>query len=849
MTEDTTACLADLARSITPEALIHAFLHDPPDKALSIQGHQSRAARYISAILGDTNVDSIKADAALPDQLAAIVERLAMPTPGTNFERAVGPSNGRLWVRHPLGGDGRDVQVPQIDEAQLAAQIADLCSGMENRRALFRLLWRALPERLPHYALLPADTRVPDHTIWNHADTVAAFAAAVQATGHGAHGLLSFAISPVQSFIAAARSLRDLRNGSLLLSWLAFRAMLPILENLAPTALIFPSLRGNAMVDQWLRSDAGGLGSKITQPTADRLLAPSLPNRFLALVPMGPDDTWATALAEAVEAAASCAWREVSEAVRLTLAAKIPSQFAGWDARWQMQIDQTWDFSVSVLPLRELGTDEKLAEFRGHKNFGEAFKDAQKARDLANRIPDRPGYAQESAGRWQASVELAARMLEASRTVRRVPLTEWSDRDVPAKCSLLGTWEQMGPANREKAKEFWGHVKLRDGEAFCAVALVKRFAMEAFLEKELGLEKGATRFADTATVAARLWLDKAEAFKTVTGHNWNGQWLHWAKPDQEEEACPPEIWGAIIEARRADPPPAYYAVLALDGDHMGDWLAGKRSPKLREAIHPTLLKYFEKLANTAEGLEAQRPVTPSLHAAISEALGNFAQFVVPHIVAHHHGELVYAGGDDVLALLPTETVLACADDLNRAFRSDPTGYYHLDGKDLLMMGPNATVSAGVAVVHYKEDLRAALEMARAAERRAKDAGRDALSLTVARRSGEHANVVLPWGLAEPLAKAVGLFKQASDRWAYRMRQLLPVFAEGGPPEEAFLAELRRQLARGDDPETRNLPVIDFYNRLRGRSPHEAWTRTAERLVILWQSASFLARGRDVAGRT
>jgi hypothetical protein len=87
-----------------------------------------------------------------------------------------------------------------------------------------------------------------------------------------------------------------------------------------------------------------------------------------------------------------------------------------------------------------------------------------------------------------------------------------------------------------------------------------------------------------------------------------------------------------------------------------------------------------------------------------------------------------------------------------------------------------------------------------------------------------------------------------------MRALLPVFQAGGPPEAAFLAELARQIERGDDKATRDLQVVDFYRRMRdpddaARRAAEPWPDTARRLITLWQSASFLARGRDVAGRT
>ena len=61
-----------------------------------------------------------------------------------------------------------------------------------------------------------------------------------------------------------------------------------------------------------------------------------------------------------------------------------------------------------------------------------------------------------------------------------------------------------------------------------------------------------------------------------------------------------------------------------------------------------------------------------------------------------------------------------------------------------MMGTRATASAGLAVVHYKEDLRLAVAAARRAEKAAKDAGRDILQVVACRRSGEHAAAFCPW---------------------------------------------------------------------------------------------------------
>lgn len=98
---------------------------------------------------------------------------------------------------------------------------------------------------------------------------------------------------------------------------------------------------------------------------------------------------------------------------------------------------------------------------------------------------------------------------------------------------------------------------------------------------------------------------------------------------------------------------------------MGQWLSGDKAPPLWKVYHPRLLEAFEALPNqetaqVRQALDGKRPMSPALHMAITTALGNFARDFVPDIVeTTYHGELVYAGGDDVLALLPTRHALPC----------------------------------------------------------------------------------------------------------------------------------------------------------------------------------------------
>jgi CRISPR-associated protein Cmr2 len=329
-----------------------------------------------------------------------------------------------------------------------------------------------------------------------------------------------------------------------------------------------------------------------------------------------------------------------------------------------------------------------------------------------------------------------------------------------------------------------------------------------------------------------------------------------------------------MEADKKGPPPAYYAVLTMDGDDMGKWLSGKKTPRIGDILHQTIVDYLKTLPDcetVQRALNAPRPVGPALHAAISEALSNFAIHVVPGIVEASHGTLIYAGGDDVLALLPARSALKCAGELRLAFSGDPLyngnakcpGFFRKDGRDLLMMGAKASLSAGLAVVHYKEDLREAIEAARTAERAAKNSGKDALQLAILRRSGEHSSALCSWDRVTQIEEWVYAFEQgASDRWAYHLRQEIPTLS--ALPLEAIQAEIRRQVDRSeqgtrerlcpDNPKAAGSAIAEAfatYHALRlerekaaGEGELRLDGRFLEDFICLCQSASFLARGRD-----
>jgi CRISPR-associated protein Cmr2 len=165
-------------------------------------------------------------------------------------------------------------------------------------------------------------------------------------------------------------------------------------------------------------------------------------------------------------------------------------------------------------------------------------------------------------------------------------------------------------------------------------------------------------------------------------------------------------------------------------------------------------------------------MSPAIHGFISKALGDFSLKLVRHIVEERYaGKLVYAGGDDVMALLPLDCALEVARELRAAFSGELTtddqgeklevdfaakesqasksGYVLLKRPDrerelLTTMGSEATASTGIVIAHHTQPLDLTLQEVRKAEKAAKSAGRNSFSLTFLKRSGEIMSASAKW---------------------------------------------------------------------------------------------------------
>lgn len=325
-------------------AKVAAWVHDPAEKAFVLlrdpAGHEAGTCRLLREQLfpgglGQDLKDLVKE----ADHWAAAADR-------PQFPRAQGEGPYAPWAQvdfastpqliHPLSGerttpsDFNDVEVEPVKAISLDHLARQICRQDEavDFRRTFLSLWRFGPESPAAglgalWPLLPADTRVPDHAIWEHLRLCSAYAGAAAA---GSPSLLLMSLGPIQGFIAQARSTSDLWSGSHLLSTLIWEGMRVVAERYGPDAILFPDLHGVPIVDLWLANEGVDFSwmEEKQRPSwmrlasdANPLFSAALPNRFLALVPEDEAEEVARAVRDTVRAfaagCASAAWQAVLE--------------------------------------------------------------------------------------------------------------------------------------------------------------------------------------------------------------------------------------------------------------------------------------------------------------------------------------------------------------------------------------------------------------------------------------------------------------------------------------------------------------------------------------------------------
>lgn len=529
-------------------------------------------------------------------------------------------------------------------------------------------------------------------------------------------------IGPVQAFVAQARRTRDFWAGSFILSFLSSVAMSAVRRQKGE--IRFPVPDDNYL--NWLEGSGSG-GSKPLQG--------SVPNRFKAMEVRVAPDFEPSAVVDAIHNA----WKALAELVWDADLAPVAGDDPVHREIWERQINRFWDVSWC---LTDDPNVSNLLDRR--KNW------------RSHILADEPGV----------------------------------------KCSLMEGFQELSGAERpgESVRRFWARVReqdvslardCREDEHLCAIAFVKRRFAHYFDQFQLELPPVAGQpdkyvqgwqvpksVPSVAYLAAVPWLAASirasgsdeqilpailklqqnlseldvpwegkvlrcveQACSQVGRDGWrwsqvNGQYLF--RPAVQQLIKETEKAGALltddlqslkqIPDRLSDlkklglgEPSPFYAVLLMDGDSLG-----------------------------AQMSDSQK------QAGISQALNTFNRSV-PGIVENYSGFLVYAGGDDVLALLPQPDAIACARALQQCYAEcfDKQN----EGREASII--TTSLSGAIEFAHYKSPLTRILEDAhQLLDDVAKDqTGRDSLAIRVWKPGGLVAQWSAPWSCADDLCKA------------------------------------------------------------------------------------------------
>ena len=888
-----------------------ARVHDPAEKALVLlrdpAGHEGGTSKALTRLLGLSDISAETLDPDNAEALSGVIFKKGIPLamyrhvqradwwaaaadrPQWPMQEITVPAKagGQItlkvadwaqvrWTQkpvliHPLTGDQLDLgkqgglgntELADIKQrsfdhfSRLLATLNQADSSEDPRKTLLTY-WRFGPELEEEndngklgalWGVLPADTRVPDHSIWDHLDLTSAFAGAFAADLDGDAALLALSIGPVQSFIASARTTSDLWAGSHLLARLAWEAMKPVCEALGPDAILFPRLRGVPQVDLWLR-DEMNLPAELFKgcdwakggTDANPLFSAALPNRFVAVVPASQ----AKALAEEVTRKVRKWLQDQGQVVvdRLLETAGMANetvQHAHRQMREQLEgfPEVHWAAVPFSLihprnPAKQTDLDVSQLSAAMAPFFGvEAgkpcgFLDQPAWQALQKEIDWGDGtsfFAPNPGVLYPAVYDLAERVLAAAKAVRAFDQTEQKGW----RCSLTGETEwlttdpaQLQKSYRQQTDTLWAKVAAKrpawakKGEHLGALPALKRlwptlFAEEvsqALGDRDIGrfvvsthtmalahqldqwLERGGLTSAgfkqslsqtDAAVALPRRLMKKharnpalADA-KLIPG-------LLEAARDADDEGVYERAKALIQRTLGSGDAPVqletYYALLMMDGDRMGAWLSGGDDYAIsyRDSFHPQVQAGFDKHVANQNLIQAygaqKRALSPNRHLAISGALNDFSLTVVRHVVEEEHlGRVIYAGGDDVLAMLPVADLLSSMQRLRLAYSGDDPaheggrdprgltlqkGFAILNGKLMRMMGTKATASCGAVIAHHQAPLGAVMRELREAEKRAKnEGGRDAFSITVIKRSGGALYLTEKWGKPVALLDAM-----------------------------------------------------------------------------------------------
>nr|WP_277922311.1 MULTISPECIES: type III-B CRISPR-associated protein Cas10/Cmr2 [unclassified Synechocystis] len=748
-------------------------------------------------------------------ELSHLLSGAKLPLKLANHSEIIGQGNRRTYLEQK--------------ELELIQQMpAEFLHGTDKAQECFWWLWRCLPEAVaeqfgPESLLMPAETRLPDASIWSHGSMTAALAGAlagydtnIEDIAKGARNtpksqayLAVFTFSPIQELIKASRKIKDFWAGSWILHYLSAKVCWELAQQYGPDCFLYPSLYGQPLIDHWLLEKYGeqGFSQWVPQPGDRQLLTAGFPNVIMLVLPKEK----VSAAMQSAKNHLLNAWRNIAHLVFAELQQRHwQKQLNPTDPTWKHWLDAQWQTYWSAMAigaegktLKSVGIPTQTPESKAQRDQwvreqNEAFSASlfaqeeldfiEKSTDLFIQQRNRNYAGSLNVGSWWADIFGQTRFtLSAVKNARN-----WK---IPTAFGPRSTISGLGPVVHPQApshqrdwvtegdtQKYWQRqAGLFDGsEQLNATETVKR-GLEKVLPALLGrgakelktyypdLTVGIAGYLKTqpdglpifeqacSAISQKILGDRHKVADSVTqdwGIPWveenmekkyhprllNSGWLVEELEDLDQTELPSYRQALQTEIEKFYPqnnPTSWYVLAAGDGDGMSEWLKGTKMRTYGDYF-PQVLTVPEDLQPTFQPFSEQpKRMGPATHNALSRALLDFSNQLVPYLTEQRYaGRLIYSGGDDVLAYTNLWEWDQWLWDIRQAFRGDrdehrefdSTGHYwhsktahkNLPQRPLFTMGDGATISFGITIAHHSVPLAIALEHLWEAEEEAKE---------------------------------------------------------------------------------------------------------------------------------
>lgn len=532
--------------------------------------------------------------------------------------------------------------------------------------------------------------------------------------------VLQFSLSPVQEFIVRSRRTRDLLCSSFLLSYLSGHAMMRVIQE--GGTIQFPVVQQNGMLtDRLLRA----MAREGFKPKEGPWIG-SLPNRFQAEIPnhFQPDKC---------QEAVYEAWKKIADVIWKRVVKRVVNLGRETHQIWERQVDSFWEIHWMI------GEEPDLLHRRKYwRDYVPAVKERKRKMleegDKCMLFP----YLQELSGYTGVG-----RRKEHPEKRRQHKF--WSSLRAAIRHELdLGEYERLSAVGMIKrflpvyAKEAIGWRFPEEAEFFPSTQVLaglpwRKRVLEVASEQAKQYALEAKKVCKKSSISARRF------FPDDSTHPWVLMDYRAIQPNEvrsKPEFKPlKEKFSALCQKVGCEPSNDY-AILLMDGDRMGERLKDRAQSK-----------------------------------KVSVALAAFTQSV-EEVVGAHGGVLIYAGGDDVFALFPSDQVFATAWRLRETYLECFQQY-----------APSlqtATISASVVFANQKTPFQQVIPYAHhQLDQIAKEKyGRNSLVVSLYNQSGEMVHWAARWDQA--------ICPEKKRFW-------LEVLAETLPLSQTFLHQCKQEL--------------------------------------------------------